>query len=162
MKRLCSIVLILALAAVLLHLTPAAAQDQHVQIIFMHHSTGANLIAQGGVREAFTALGYEFWDHGYNGDGLVDPAGNWLGINWDVPGDNTDQDGWYAVFSQPVTDPPSNTFSHMLQADVIIFKSCFPTSTTSISLVGLLSRSTMFPASLAACVPVFIAIPTSD
>lgn len=122
------IVLILALVAVSLSLTSAAAQDSPVQIIFMHHSTGATLIAQGGVREAFSALGYEFWDHGYNGDGLVDPAGNWLGVNWDVPDDNTDPDGWYAVFNQPVTDPPSNVFSHMLQADVIIFKSCFPTS----------------------------------
>ena len=39
--------------------------------------------------------------------------------------------------------------------------SCLPTSTTSSSLVGLESRSTMLPASLAACVPVFIATPTS-
>ena len=38
---------------------------------------------------------------------------------------------------------------------------CLPISTTSISLVGLESRSTMLPASLAACVPVFMAIPTS-
>ncbi len=36
-----------------------------------------------------------------------------------------------------------------------------PYSTTSMSLVGLLSRSTMLPASLAAAVPVFIASPTS-
>jgi hypothetical protein len=120
--------IVLALAAVTLSIMPTAAQERPIQIIFMHHSTGANLIAQGGVREGFTALGYEFWDHGYNDDGLVDPAGNWLGVNWDVPGDNTDPDGWYAIFNQPVTDPPSNTFSHMLQADVIIFKSCFPTS----------------------------------
>jgi hypothetical protein len=128
MKRLGSIILILALAVAWPGQTPAAAQDQPVQIIFMHHSTGANLIAQGSVREGFTALGYEFWDHGYNGDGLVDPAGSWLGINWDMPDDNTDPDGWYNIFNQPVTDPPSNTLSHMLQADVIIFKSCFPTS----------------------------------
>ena len=40
-------------------------------------------------------------------------------------------------------------------------RSCLPISTTSISLVGLLSRSTMLPASLAAWVPVFIATPTS-
>ena len=38
---------------------------------------------------------------------------------------------------------------------------CLPISTTSISLVGLLSRSTMLPASLAACVPLFIATATS-
>ena len=38
---------------------------------------------------------------------------------------------------------------------------CLPTVTTSISLVGLESRSTMLPASLAACVPVFMATATS-
>ncbi|GAB4457233.1 MAG: hypothetical protein Kow00120_26330 [Anaerolineae bacterium] len=105
-----------------------AQEDEPVSIIFMHHSTGENLIVQGDVREAFTDLGYAFWDHGYNGDGLVDPEGNWLGVNWDVPGDNTDPDGWYDIFNQPVTDPPENTLSHMLQHDVIAFKSCFPAS----------------------------------
>src|ERR1700759_766833 len=38
-----------------------------------------------------------------------------------------------------------------------VIKSCLPISTTSISLVGLESRSTMLPASRAACVPVFMA-----
>ena len=62
----------------------AAAQDgEPVSIIFMHHSTGLGVIQQGGVREAFTDLGYAFWDHGYNDEGLVDPAGDYLGINWD-------------------------------------------------------------------------------
>src|ERR1043165_3485005 len=42
-----------------------------------------------------------------------------------------------------------------------VINSCLPISTTSISLVGLESRSTMLPASRAACVPVFIATPTS-
>ena len=42
-----------------------------------------------------------------------------------------------------------------------VISSCLPTSTISISLVGLESRSTMFPASRAAWVPVFIATPTS-
>ncbi|MNK90396.1 hypothetical protein D3C87_1104470 [compost metagenome] len=42
-----------------------------------------------------------------------------------------------------------------------VINSCFPISTISMSFVGLLSRSTMFPASRAACVPVFIATPTS-
>ena len=39
--------------------------------------------------------------------------------------------------------------------------SCLPISTTSINLVGSLSRSTMLPASLAAWVPEFMATPTS-
>ena len=40
--------------------------------------------------------------------------------------------------------------------------SCLPISTISMSLVGSESRSTMFAASFAACVPEFIATPTSD
>jgi hypothetical protein len=120
---------ILCVALLLAVFSSAAAQDDApVSIIFMHHSTGLGIIQGGNVREAFSAAGYAFWDHGYNDEGLVNPAGDYLGINWDVPGDNTDPDGWYATFQQPVTDPPANTFSHMLQHDVIIFKSCFPTS----------------------------------
>ena len=46
-------------------------------------------------------------------------------------------------------------------SDPRVISSCLATSTTSISLVGLESRSTMLPASLAACVPVFMASPTS-
>ena len=42
-----------------------------------------------------------------------------------------------------------------------VMRSCLPISTTSMSLVGLESRSTMLPASLAAVVPVFMATPTS-
>ena len=42
-----------------------------------------------------------------------------------------------------------------------VISNCLPISTISMSLVGLESRSTMFPASLAAEVPVFIATPTS-
>ena len=34
------------------------------------HACGHNLIEEGGVRPALSALGYEFYDHGYNGDGL--------------------------------------------------------------------------------------------
>ena len=42
-----------------------------------------------------------------------------------------------------------------------VMSSCLPISTTSINLVGSLSKSTMLPASLAACVPEFMAMPTS-
>jgi hypothetical protein len=105
---------------------PALAQG--ARIIFLHHSCGANLIAEGGVREGLTALGYEFYDHGYNEDGLVLADGTWTGTNFDVPGDNTDPDGYAAIFAQPLRDPPDNTFSYLMQYDVIAFKSCFPVS----------------------------------
>src|SRR6202048_3446604 len=42
-----------------------------------------------------------------------------------------------------------------------VISNCFPMATISISFVGLLSRSTMLPASFAAIVPVFMATPTS-
>ena len=105
-----------------------SAVAQGTRIIFLHHSCGANLIAQGGVREGLTALGYEFYDHGYNEDGLVLADGTWTGTNFDVPGDNTDPDGYAVIFAQPLHDPPDNTFSHLMQYDVIAFKSCFPVS----------------------------------
>jgi hypothetical protein len=108
--------------------TLSAQEEAPISVIFMHHSTGEGVIYAGGVVPMMTELGYAFQHHGYNGDGLSDAAGNYTGVNWNVPGDNTDPDGWQAIFNQPVTDPPSNTFSHMLQYDVIIFKSCFPAS----------------------------------
>ena len=41
-----------------------------------------------------------------------------------------------------------------------VINNCLPISTISISFVGSLSKSTMLPASFAACVPLFIATPT--
>ena len=46
-------------------------------------------------------------------------------------------------------------------SDPRVISSCLPISTISMSFVGLESRSTMLPASLAAWVPVFMATPTS-
>src|SRR5256885_12843243 len=46
-------------------------------------------------------------------------------------------------------------------SDPRVMRSCLPISTISMSFVGLESRSTMLPASLAAWVPVFMATPTS-
>jgi hypothetical protein len=107
---------------------PPPAGGEFHSIIFLHHSTGANLIEQGNVRQLLTDLGYEFYDHGYNDDGLVLADGTSTGTNFGVPDDNTDPDGLAAIFAQPLHDPPDNTFSHLMQYDVIAFKSCFPTS----------------------------------
>ena len=121
-----SLLLVPLLLASLLPCPSASAQS--IRIIFLHHSCGENLINQGGVREGLTALGYEFYDHGYNGDGLRLADGSYSGRNFDVPDDNTDPDGLATIFSQPLRDPPDNTFSYLMQYDVIAFKSCFPTS----------------------------------
>jgi hypothetical protein len=98
------------------------------RVIFLHHSVGADLIEQGDVRQRFVALGHEFYDHGYNDDGLVLADGTWAGLNFAVPDDNTDPDGFADIFAQPLHDPPDNTFSYLMQYDVIAFKSCYPVS----------------------------------
>jgi len=107
--------------------TPGLAAD-FGRVIFLHHSVGADLIEQGDVRQRLVALGYEFYDHGYNDDGLVLADGTWAGLNFAVPDDNTDPDGFADIFAQPLHDPPDNTFSYLMQYDVIAFKSCYPVS----------------------------------
>ncbi len=94
-------------------------------IIFLHHSTGNNLVEQGGVRERFTRAGFDFWDHSYNSPGLRDPFGKYTGYSYMVPRDNTDPDGLATIFSQRVYNLPLNTISGLFQHEVIIFKSCF-------------------------------------
>jgi len=111
--------------------TPAATAEPSGtfrRVIFLHHSVGESLIDEGDVRQRLTNLGYQFYDHGYNDDGLVLADGTWAGRNFDVPDDNTDPDGFADIFAQPLHDPPDNTFSHLMQYDVIAFKSCFPVS----------------------------------
>jgi len=122
----CALVALGLLVSLLAVANPALAQGE--RIIFLHHSCGSNLIMEGGVRQGLTARGYEFYDHGYNEEGLVLADGTWPGTNFDVPGDNTDPDGYASIFTQPLHDPPDNTLSHLMQYDVIAFKSCFPVS----------------------------------
>lgn len=108
---------------------PVAAQaGDWRNVIFLHHSVGENLIAQGQVREQFSAAGYHFWDQDYNWKGLHDPYGQATGYSYNIPGDNTDPDGLLGIFSQPVFDLPLNTLSGLMQHEVIAFKSCFPAS----------------------------------
>jgi hypothetical protein len=97
-------------------------------IIFLHQSTGRNLIDQGKVRELFQQGGYDFWDHDYNYIGLRNPDGRFTGYSYNVPDDNTYPDGLAGIFKQPAYQLPFNTFSGLIQHEVIILKSCFPTS----------------------------------
>jgi len=106
----------------------STSQGEFTNVIFLHHSTGQNLINQGGVRERFTAAGYDFWDHDYNPTGLRDPAGGYTGYNYNIPDDNTDPDGLAHIFGQRVYGLPVNALSGLLQHEVIAFKSCFPAS----------------------------------
>lgn len=105
------------------------SQGGFTSVIFLHHSTGHNLIEQGNVRERLTERGYDFWDHGYNWTGgLRRPDGSPTGYHYDIPADNTDPDGLAGIFAQRSYGFPLNAFSGLLQHEVIIFKSCFPIS----------------------------------
>ncbi|HIE39406.1 MAG TPA: hypothetical protein EYH30_09220 [Anaerolineales bacterium] len=115
-------------ARAVLDRSSATGGGDFTNVIFLHHSTGRNLIEQGGVRELFGAAGYDFWDHGYNDQGLTRPDGTPAGYSYNVPNDNTDPDGLAHIFSQRLYPRPLNTFSGLMQHEVIIFKSCFPVS----------------------------------
>ena len=105
-----------------------SGEGNFTNVVFLHHSTGRNLIHQGGVRERLTKAGFEFWDHDYNAHGLTRPDGSPAGYSYGVPGDNTDPDGLAEIFAQPVYGLPLNAFSGLLQHEVVVFKSCFPAS----------------------------------
>ena len=105
-----------------------SSTGEYRNVVWLHHSVGNNLIEQGGVRELFTAAGYQFWDQGYNWQQLRDPNGHTTGYAYTVPDDNTDPDGLARIFSQPAYDLPLNTLSGLLQHEVIVYKSCFPAS----------------------------------
>jgi len=115
---------------------PIETDGTYTNLIFLHHSTGHNLIAQGDVRPLFTQKGYLFWDHDYNTIGLTRPDGTRTQTSYDIPeitpgvrgGGNTDPEGLAVLFAQPVHDPPDNAFSRLLQHEVLLFKSCFPNS----------------------------------
>lgn len=112
------------------------ADGTYTNVIFLHHSTGQNLIKQGNVRALFMQKGYQFWDHDYNTIGLTRPDGSLTGTSYDIPevepgargGGNTDPEGLAVLFAQPVHDPSDNALSRLLQHEVLIFKSCFPNS----------------------------------
>jgi hypothetical protein len=115
---------------------PVETDGTYTNVIFLHHSTGKSLIAQGDVRALLAERGYAFWDHDYNTVGLTRPDGTRTGTSYDVPelnpgtrgGGNTDPEGLALLFAQPAHDPPDNAFSRLLQHEVLIFKSCFPNS----------------------------------
>jgi hypothetical protein len=104
------------------------SQGEFTNIVFLHHSTGRNLINQGGVREAFIEARYTLWDHDYNQIGLRDPSGQRSGYDYRVPDDNTNPDGLAEIVNQRLYSLPLNTFSSLMQHEVIMLKSCYPVS----------------------------------
>jgi hypothetical protein len=97
----------------------------YTNVVFLHHSVGQNLIQGGRLRELLTQAGFDFYDHGYNSTGLVRPDGTPAGYSYDVPGDDTDPAGLARIFEQRLYRLPLNTWSALLQHEVIVVKSCF-------------------------------------
>ena len=106
----------------------SSRSGDYTSIIFLHQSTGRNLIDQGKVRESLAQAGFAFWDHDYNHIGLRDPKGHSTGYSYNVLNDNTNPDGLANIFQQRAYPFPFNTFSGLMQHEVIIIKSCFPNS----------------------------------
>jgi hypothetical protein len=101
------------------------SHGNYTNLVFLHHSVGQNLIREGRLRERLTQAGFDLYDHGYNSDGLVRPDGTSAGYSYDVPGDDTDPAGLAHIFEQRVYRLPLNTWSALLQHEVIVVKSCF-------------------------------------
>jgi hypothetical protein len=111
------------------------------KILFIHHSTGANLIHQGKVRELLKATnsGVELWDHSYNlyelfprlfalftyHTGLSDKDGSYTGIDYKITLSNNSPKEYAEIFSRHPTDP---TLQAILKYNIIAFKNCFPTT----------------------------------
>lgn len=115
-----------------------------MKLLFIHHSTGGNLIHKGKLRKLLYAKTktIEFWDHGYNlytwlpmpilkivantftfHTGLSDSEGNTTGVDYDI---NITNDP-YAFEKLFTADPNINsTLKAILSYDVIAFKNCFP------------------------------------
>jgi len=103
-------------------------QGDFTDIIFLHHSVGRGIIAQGSLRERLSKAGLSFYDQDYNSLGLTDSQGKSTGYSYWVPEDNTDPDGLSRIFQQPIYPAPINTLSGLFQHEVIMIKSCFPNS----------------------------------
>ena len=112
-----------------------------MRILFIHHSTGGNLIKEGGLRDEIKKLnsGVEFWDHSYNLfpmfpklvakythlKGLSDPQGKYTGKDYNIVLSNGSPKEYADIFGR---DPHDATLKSILSYDLIAFKNCYPTT----------------------------------
>lgn len=112
-----------------------------IKVLFIHHSTGGNLIKEGNLRRILNEINphIKFWDHSYNLvkylplfianythlKGLSDALGKITGIDYDIVLSNNSPKEYAEIFAREADD---YTLKQILQYDVIVFKNCFPTS----------------------------------
>jgi len=111
------------------------------RILFIHHSTGGNLIKEGNLRQKLTSVdpAVELWDHNYNLfpvftrllahithlRGLSDSKGRYTGKDYNITLSNNSPKEYAEIFSR---DPNDKTLTSILSYDVIAFKNCYPTT----------------------------------
>src|SRR3990167_5321140 len=114
---------------------------KNLKLLFIHHSTGGNLIKYGKVRDLVREKlqNIEFWDHGYNlypifprllamftfHTGLTDKNGQITGEDFDIVLSNNSPREYADIFSR---DPTSFTLKQILNHDIVMLKNCFPTT----------------------------------
>lgn len=113
----------------------------NLRILFIHHSTGGNLIREGNLRQELRRIlpEAELWDHNYNLfpifpkffaththlRGLSDQAGNYTGTDYRITIGNDSPSGYADIFRRKPNDP---MLSQILRYDCILFKNCYPTT----------------------------------
>lgn len=113
----------------------------HKKILFIHHSTGRNLIKEGNLRVQINKLDprVEFWDHNYNLfplftsflahtthlRGLSDNKGAVTGKDFNIVLSNNSPKEYAEIFSRDSND---FTLKSILGYDIIAFKNCYPTT----------------------------------
>lgn len=131
------IVLLLLMA----NTNPIHAASPGKRILFIHHSTGGNLIKEGNLRDEVKKSDptVELWDHNYNLfpifttllannthlKGLSDAQGKVTGKDYNIVLSNNSPKEYADIFSR---DPGDPTLKAILTYDVIAFKNCYPTT----------------------------------
>lgn len=136
-----SVVEVLLILAILPMPQEKDINNGNKRILFIHHSTGGNLIKEGALRHEISKLDHtiEFWDHNYNLfpvftyllahkthlKGLSDNNGKVTGLDYRISLSNNSPKEYAEIFSRDPTDP---TLKAILDYDVIAFKNCYPTT----------------------------------
>lgn len=132
---------LILLLLIMLNTNSIQATSSGKKILFIHHSTGGNLIREGNLRDEVAKLDstVEFWDHNYNLfpifttllannthlKGLSDARGKVTGIDFNIIVSNNSPKEYADIFSRDSSDP---TLKSILSYDIIAFKNCYPTT----------------------------------
>lgn len=132
---------ILILVLIMIKEANGSEQIPGKKVLFIHHSTGGNLLEEGEVRERLNKLNpsIQLWDHNYNLSplfttflakrthlrGLTDNKGVITGTDYDITISNNSPKEYAELFQRDKNDP---TLKAILSYDVTAFKNCYPTT----------------------------------